>query len=159
MEQCAKISDSGYSDDVADSAPEVHLHVPAYSPAVEYVAPAQSAGRGIITVGDLSRTEESGLPRAVSSSSPFVVINSVIIEQLKSKKYTEFDLHGLLRKHNKDIVPLLMLDENGFNMLHQCIQQNRAAFLKVFQAHGYWADLIEQEVPRGSMSEFSGCSF
>ena len=92
------------------------------------------------------------------TSSVLPVINRVIITQLKSKKYTEYDLHCLLQTHRTNIVPLLMLDGNGFNMLHQCIQHNRVTFLKVFQVHGYWAKLIEQEVPRGSMSEYAGCT-
>ena len=124
-----------------------------YSPAVEHLHPIQTAGQGIITVGD-TKSEEFSSARVSS----FPVLNGVIKEQLKSKKFTEYDLHCLLKKHRKDIVPLLMLDESGFNMLHQCIQHNRITFLKVFQAHGYWADLIEQEIPSGSFSEYAGCT-
>ena len=121
-----------------------------YPSATDNENPIQTAGQGI------DRTEDVSSMRV--SPSLFSVINGVIKEQLKSKKFTEYDLHCLLKKHRKDIVPSLMLDENGFNMLHQCIKHNKVAFLKVFQAHGYWADLIGQEVPRDSSSEYAGCT-
>ena len=103
-------------------------------------------------------THDSGYVASIPATSQLRVLNGVIEEQVKSKKFTAYDLHCLLKKHGKDIVPLLMLDESGFNMLHQCIQHNRMPFLKVFQAHGYWANLIEQEIPSGSLSEYAGCT-
>ena len=125
-----------------------------YSPAVAD-AHIQTAGS---VPAEESRAGDRLAAETVTASVPFAVVNKVISEVLRSKDHMDYDLHCLLAKHGSEIVPLLMLDENGYNMLHQCIQHNRLSFLMVLQAHGYWADLIEQEVPRGSTSEYAECT-